>query len=141
MLRGVGIEVQLKPYQGSLLFATLGQGGILQNGKFDLAWTGWVAGIDPDNANLYACRAKPPNGQNESRYCNPRLDTAEMQARTEYDETSRKAAYATVERTLSEEVPNVFLWWPRQLQPTNPAFEHFTPNPITASWNAYQWDI
>ena len=141
MLREAGIDTQLKSYLGTILFATMGQGGILQNGKFDLAWTGWVSGIDPDNANLFSCWAQPPNGQNEARFCQADVDAAETSALTNFDQTTRKAAYAVLEDRLTDQLPDVFIWWQRQIQPISPAFKNFTPNPVTASWNAYQWDI
>ncbi|HTV72079.1 MAG TPA: hypothetical protein VME66_00005, partial [Candidatus Acidoferrales bacterium] len=78
---------------------------------------------------------------NNARFCDPAVDAAETHALTHYDEAVRKTAYATVENRVTEEVPDIFLWWPRQLQPINPDFKNFTPNPVTASWNAYQWDI
>lgn len=141
MLRRLGIEVEPKLFLGSLLFAPLGEGGILQKGAFDLAFTGWVAGIDPDQANLFTCAAWPPHGNNEYRYCNKALDSAEADALRTSDQHARAAAYARVERILTTDEPQVVLWWPRQVQPINPDFRHFTPNPVTASWNAYQWEI
>jgi peptide/nickel transport system substrate-binding protein len=141
MLRALGIDLEPKFYLGSLLFATMGQGGILQNGKFDLAWTGWVAGIDPDQSSLFVCSAQPPNGNNESLYCNPALDAAERSALTNFEVPVRKAAYARLEAILTRDLPVLPIWWPRQIQPINPDFTHFRPNPVTASWNAYQWEI
>jgi peptide/nickel transport system substrate-binding protein len=141
MLRGLGIDLQPKFYLGSMLFATMGQGGILQNGKFDLAWTGWVSGIDPDQSSLFLCSAQPPNGNNDDLYCNPELDLAEHIALTHFDVATRKAAYAQIEAILTRDLPDLPIWWPRQIQPVNPDFTHFTPNPVTGSWNAYQWEI
>jgi peptide/nickel transport system substrate-binding protein len=141
MLKAVGINLAVKGYQGALLFATMGQGGILQNGKFDLAWTGWVAGIDPDQSSLFFCNAQPPHGNNETRYCNPALDAAETVALTHFDRPSRNRAYARIEAILTRDVPQLSVWWPRQIQPINPDFVNFSPNPVTESWNAYTWDI
>ena len=141
MLHAVGIVVEEKTYQGALLFATMGQGGVLQTGHFDLAWTGWVAGFDPDNNTLFTCGARPPNGNNETRYCNPELDAAENEALTNFDIPTRKKAYAKIESLLTRDVPQLSVWWPRQIQPVNPDFRNFTPNPVTETWNAYTWDI
>jgi len=141
MLHELGIEVGIKEYLGSLLYATMGQGGILQNGRFDLAWTGWIAGVDPDQSSLYMCSAWPPNGNNDPRYCNPALDAAEEEALTHFDTPTRKAAYAKIEAILTRDVPMPAIWWPRLLQPINPDFKNFAPNPVVESWNAYQWAI
>lgn len=141
MLREIGVELDVKTYLGALLFATMGQGGILQNGKFDLAVTGWVAGIDPDQSSIFMCNAQPPNGNNETHYCTPQMDAAETAAITHFDRTTRRRAYADLEAQLARDQPQITIWWPRQVQPINPDFKHFTPNPVTESWNAYTWDI
>ncbi len=141
MLRNVGILVDVKTYQGALLFATKGQGGILQNGKYDMSWTGWVSGLDPDNSSLYTCGARPPNGNNTSSYCNPDMDSAQTDALKNFDRPTRKKAYDRIESILTRDIPVIPIWWPRQIQPVNPDLKNFTPNPVTADWNAYQWDI
>jgi peptide/nickel transport system substrate-binding protein len=141
MLRQAGIDVELKFYLGTLLFATMAEGGIIQNGRFDLSFTGWVAGIDPDQSSLFMCDAQPPHGNNETHYCNPLLDAAEEKALTHSDIPTRKAAYDVIEGLLTRDVPSDAIWWPRQVQPINPDFKNFKPNPVTASWNAYQWEI
>jgi len=141
MLRSIGIDVEIKGYQGALLFAPMGQGGILQNGKYDLAWTGWIAGIDPDQSSLFMCDRRPPHGNNDTRYCNPELDAAEERALENFDIPTRKKAYAQIEAILTRDVPILPIWWPRQIQPINPDFTTFSPNPVTETWNAYTWDI
>jgi peptide/nickel transport system substrate-binding protein len=141
MLHAAGVETDVKPYIATLLFAPVGMGGILQSGKYDLAWAGWVSGIDPDNSSLFTCAARPPNGNNSYFYCNPQLDAAEQEALVNFSIPKRKAAYAKIESILTREAPLVVLWWPRQIQPVNPDLKNFKPNPVTADWNAYQWDI
>jgi peptide/nickel transport system substrate-binding protein len=141
MLRQIGIDTEVKPFIASLLFAPYGLGGILQTGRYDLAWSGWVAGIDPDNSSQFLCSALPPNGNNTTFYCNPAMDAAQQQALENFDIPTRKQAYATIEGLLSRDLPQIPLWWPRQIQPINPDFAGFTPNPVTESWNAYQWEI
>jgi peptide/nickel transport system substrate-binding protein len=141
MLQSVGIEADVKTYQGTLLFATFGQGGILQTGKYDLSWTGWVSGVDPDNSSLFTCGARPPNGNNDSRYCSAATDAAENDALTHFDRAARKKAYDRIEANLTRDIPVIPIWWPRQIQPVNPDLKNFAPNPVTADWNAYQWDI
>ena len=141
MLRTLGIDAPIKLYLGSLLFATMQTGGILQNGKFDLAWTGWVAGIDPDQSSLFMCSAQPPHGNNETHYCNREMDEAEETAIRSYDQTVRKNAYTKIEALLSRDLPQIPIWWPRQVEPTNPDLKSFAPNPVSEAWNASQWDI
>jgi peptide/nickel transport system substrate-binding protein len=141
MLRLLGIDVSVKTYLPTMLFASMGQNGVLQNGRFDLAWTGWVAGVDPDNSQIYMCTAHPPDGSNDARYCNPLMDAAQKKALEEYGRPERKAAYDVIEYLETRDQPQLNIWWPRQIEPINPDFKHFQPNPVTETWNAYQWEI
>jgi peptide/nickel transport system substrate-binding protein len=141
MLAAVGIGVEVKSYQGALLFASVGQGGILQSGKYDLSWTGWVAGIDPDQSSVVTCGARPPNGNNTMFYCNPSVDAAEGDALDNFEVPTRKRAYEKIEALLTRDSPMIPIWWPRQLQPINTDFKNFSPNPVTETQNAYTWDI
>lgn len=140
-LRAVGIDASIKTYPATLLFAPYGMGGILARGDFDLDITGWIAGIDPNDADQFSCPALPPNGSNITRYCSPALDAAQQAALTNYDQRARKRAYSTIQRMLAEDVPEIFFWYPRLIHPINPDFKGFAPNPVNEAWNAYQWEI
>jgi peptide/nickel transport system substrate-binding protein len=141
MLRSIGIDAEIKNYPGSLLFATYGQGGILATGKFDLAITGWVAGIDPDDHSLYQCNQAPPTGVNYDRYCSAAMDAAQATALSSYDEVPRKKAYFTIQDLITRDVPEIIVWYARNPQATNPDFKGFAPNPVNEAWNAYRWEI
>ncbi len=139
-LKRVGIDVQIKYFDGATLFAPAPL-GILQSGKFDLGISGWFSGVDPDNSSNYLCSNVPPGGYNYTRYCSKEMDAAQQLALTHYDQATRKKAYAKIEYLLSQDVPQIFFWWDRQAQAINPDFKNFDPSPVTESWNAYQWSI
>ncbi len=140
MLRQVGVDSQIKVYDGATLFAPAPV-GILQTGKFDLGLAGWFAGVDPDNSSNFVCKNVPPGGYNYTRYCTPAMDGAQKIALQHYDRPTRTAAYETIEELLATENPQIFFWWDRQAQAISPDFKGFDPNPVTESWNAYQWSI
>lgn len=140
MLHGVGIDTQVKYFDGATLFAPAPL-GILQSGKFDLALAGWFAGIDPDDSSQYMSKNVPPGGYNYSRYRSAEMDAAQAMALQNYDRPTRIKAYAKIEKLLSDDVPYIHFWWDRQAQAINPDFKGFDPNPVTESWNAYQWSI
>ncbi len=140
-LREIGIDVEPKPYLGSLLFASYGAGGILQTGKFDLDLSGWIAGVDPDDSSQFMCKFIPPAGNNYTRECSKEMDAAQDEALGTFDQAKRKAAYSKIQKILADDMPQNFFWWPRQIQSINPDFKGFSPNPVSESWNAYLWDI
>ena len=141
MLKGIGIDASIKTYPADLLFANYGQGGILKTAKFDLNIGGWIAGIDPDDHALFGCDQFPPKGTNYFRYCSKAMDAAQKEALDTYDRAKRKIAYAKIQKILATDLPEIFIWYPRQLQPTNPDFKGFTPNPVNEAWNAFEWEI
>ncbi len=145
MLKAAGIDAQIKTYPANMLFATYGQGGVLTNGRFDLNVSGWIAGQDPDDHSEFACdqipRPSHPDGVNYSRYCNPEMDAAQAKALSSYDQSVRKPAYVKIQQLLTRDLPVLYIWYPRQIQPFTPNFKGFTPNPVNESWNAYEWSI
>jgi peptide/nickel transport system substrate-binding protein len=140
-LRAIGIDAPLKGYPANLMFATYGQGGILTNAKYDLNISGWTAGYDPDDYSLYGCDQFPPAGSNYTRYCSPEMQRLQAQALGTYDEETRKIAYSGIQKLLARDVPDIDLFYFRFLQPINPAFKNFAPNPMNESWNAFLWEI
>jgi len=140
-LRQVGIDLGLKTYTGAQLFAPAGLGGILQLGNFDLSFSGWYAGVDPDDSSQFLSAMVPPGGYNYTRYKNPVMDAAQQDALTRYDIPARTVAYHKIEERLADDLPQIFFWWVHQQQPINADFKGFDPNPVTESWNAYTWSI
>jgi len=141
MLRAGGIDLQIKNYPGSIWFATYGQGGIESNGKYDLAVTGWIAGLDPDDHSLFSCNQIPPAGTDFTRYCSKAMDAAQAASLATYDQAERKKAYSTIQKLIATDLPEIVIWYTRFPQATSPNFKGFDPNPINEAWNAYQWEI
>lgn len=141
MLRQAGIQLEIKYFPGDVLFAPVGEGGILQGGKFDLSLAGWYAGMDPDDASQYTCANMAPNGYNYSRYCSPEMDAAQDLALNSYDQATRKKAYAQIQQLLHRDVPEIFFYYERQMHPINENFKGFAPSPVAEAWNAWQWSI
>ncbi len=141
MLREAGIDVQVKSYQGDVLFAPAGEGGILQNGRFDIGLAGWYAGVDPDDSTQLTCANVAPVGYNYSRYCNPDMEAAQKTALTNYDIPTRKKAYFRIQDILARDNPMLFTYYQRAMHPISVNFLGFAPNPVLESWNAWQWSI
>lgn len=140
-LHAVGIDVPIKTYTYSMLYATKAMGGILNNGKFDLAEFAWVAGADPDNSSQWMCGMVPPNGNNNGHYCNKQVDVAEQTALTTFDRNVRKKAYAQIERLLLSDAASSFIYYNRLRYAMNPNLKNFAPNGPSEGWNAYDWSL
>lgn len=137
-LRAVGMNVNIKTYPGSMLFA-IGPAGVLQPGKYELDISGFSSSADPDNSAQFTCASRPPGGFNWTRYCNPEMDRLQAQALTTYDQAKRKAAYAKIEDLLARDVPQVYIYYQPEISAIDPSLENFKPSMISPTWNAYQW--
>ncbi len=141
MLKGVGIDVQIKTYDYATLYAAAASGGILTGGKFDSSLYAWIQGADPDDSSSWLCAMIPPAGNNVTRYCSKEMDAAQNQALSTFDLAQRKAAYAKVQSLLLRDVPGVFLYYQSLRYAHIAQLQNFTPNGISEGWNAYQWKI
>jgi peptide/nickel transport system substrate-binding protein len=138
--RAAGIEVDIKVYTSSLFFASFGAGGIVNAGKFDVAFYSWVAGVDPDDSTLWMCDQIPPNGQNASRYCNPKVDALERIALASSDRAVRKKAYDGIQALLAADVPTIIAWYDRRVSIVNTDVKGWAPaSAVSSFWNSYDW--
>jgi peptide/nickel transport system substrate-binding protein len=137
-LRGVGVDLQLKPVSHAIIYAAKAAGGVLSNGKFDLAYEGWIGGVDPDDDALWGCDQR--GNYNHSFICDPRIEEQEHIALTHYDIPTRKAAYRRIQELLAADMPVVFLWWQYRNDLVSDSLKNYKPAPsVTTFWNSWQW--
>lgn len=138
----VGVEVEIKDYPSDLLYAPVGEHGIEQSGSFDAIFESWGNGSDPDDAVLFECANAPPNGWNVYHFCSAQLDAAERTALSVNDDAQRKAAYATVQEVLADQVPVIFLWFEQYVSVANSDLKNYEPGHVGSQWwNPWEWSI
>ncbi len=138
-LRAVGIELIIKNYPGSVLFA---QNGPLYGGTYDLEWSIDTNGPDPDNQGDWSADFIPPKGANTSFLRDATItQTSEAALRT-FDRTARKALYQREETRIHELVPAIFFYWQTQIAAYNDDLHGYRPAEyITDNWNSYEWTM
>ncbi len=140
--RGVGVDLVVKPYASALMFANAASGGIMQSGKFDVEFSSWINGIDPDDATVVMCDQIPPNGQNLFRFCNHELDAAERIALTSYDQAVRARQYARIQQILVDQVPWITSWFWRHMDIVSDDLHGYKPaHAVTTLWNTWEYSI
>jgi peptide/nickel transport system substrate-binding protein len=139
MWKAVGVEVQPKTFPYAQLYAVAQDGGILLGGKFDVCFYAWISGGDPDDSSQWLSSAIPPNGNNITHYVSPQMDALQHQALSTFDITTRKKAYAQIQKLLVDDVPAIFIFYPPQRYGMSPALQNYTPNGIGEAWNAADW--
>jgi peptide/nickel transport system substrate-binding protein len=136
--RPLGVDIIIKGIAHSIYYADKNAGGVLAQGKFDIAYEGWIGGMDPDDIALWACDQR--GGFNHSFICDPRIDAAERTALTHYDEKTRRAAYVKIQDLLAEDVPVDFLFFQRRNDLIADSLHGYKPAPaVTTFWNSWQW--
>jgi peptide/nickel transport system substrate-binding protein len=136
----VGADVTIKNVPTAVMYA-LGS-GVEQSGKFDIAFEASRETADPDNYQLYGCSMAPPHGWNTYHYCSAAIERAETIARSSYDRSVRKAAYARIQQALVEDLPFYVLWFDRDQDVANSDFRSYRPGTTSSAfWNVWEWSI
>ena len=138
-LRAVGIDMRIRNYPVSLLFA---RDGPLYGGKYDTSWSTDTQGPDPDNEGSWNSAFIPPHGANTSWLRDAIVDeTSSAQLRT-YDRNARKAIVQKEEARLHELVPAIFLYWENGYVAYNDDLRNYKPAEyFVNAWNAWEWEI
>jgi peptide/nickel transport system substrate-binding protein len=138
-----GVELTIKQYASALMFANYASGGILQTGKFDVDFSAWINGVDPDDsALLLSTQIPPPTGQNIYRFRNAEVDAQEAIALTSYDPAVRKKAYGRVQQILVDQVPFITMWFARRFDVVSDDLKGYKPaHAVTTFWNTWEYAI
>lgn len=141
-LATVGVTAHLHSYSTSAFWGAKSAGGVLENGRFDLALTSWSPSLDPDRSYLFGCAATPPTGGNAGGYCNRAFDAAEERGMRTYDPAARTAAYRTAHAILARDLPIVPIGFERSAYVVSSRVVNFRPNVLGRDyWNAWEWNV
>jgi peptide/nickel transport system substrate-binding protein len=121
-LRALGIDVTIRSYQVSLLFA---HDGPYARGDFDLAFVQFFNYDDPEDGLFFSCASRAPRGFNYARWCDPAYERLSAAGIASFDRAERRAVYARTQRLLLAEVPMVFLDYPADPEAVNTDFRGF----------------
>jgi peptide/nickel transport system substrate-binding protein len=103
----IGVGVEVKGYAMGTYFAPAAAGGILSIGKFDAAMLSLPGNVLADVAQDFGCAYAPPNGFNETRYCNHAVDE-EMDAYDRaYDPKQRAVLARRFQRQIDADAPAI----------------------------------
>ncbi len=95
--------------------------------RFEAGLLGWSGRPDPDG-NVYN-NFVTGGGQNRSAYANQRFDALLDAARILTTAEHRRRAYADALAILNEDLPYLFLYWPKEYKVISPKVQGFVQNP------------
>ena len=144
-LKKIGIETQLNTFEGSVMWADPGSGGIEQNGDFELdLWDDGYSSTDPTDFlwEIYAAEAATPgNGWNIVRWKNDEFNTLLGEAYT-LDEAKRKEIFCQMAKILDEQAPVILMFSTVNADAYSNRLEGIQSNiNDLVTWNAADWKI
>jgi peptide/nickel transport system substrate-binding protein len=121
MAREAGFDIRLQVVD----FAT--SITMSQNGDFEAYLLSWSGRIDPDGNmhTFFHCQG----AQNDSKFCDPRIDAALDRARTLSDPAERKKLYGEAVAVLLDERPRIFTYHRKWFFAYSSRLSDFTANP------------
>ena len=140
--RAVGADVEVKNYPTPLFFDNTAN-GILQGGKYDVAFFAWVGAADVDQGAIYSAHYLAPKGQNALFWQNARATAKMDDADETVDQKRRIADYRVVQEEFASDVPSIILWYRREVIARDARLKNFTATPVitTPFWNTWQYSF
>ncbi|MCF1432711.1 ABC transporter substrate-binding protein [Agrobacterium vitis] len=121
MVSGAGFDVTLKTME----FATMLNEQTA--GNYQISRSDWSGRVDPDG-NLHqfvTCKG----GINDTKYCNPAVDTLLNEARQSTDDAVRKQKYDAADEILNDDLPIIYLGHQSWLWASSKKITGFVPSP------------
>jgi peptide/nickel transport system substrate-binding protein len=141
----LGIKLNLTVVEGSVLWAASTDGGIEQNGNFDMdIWDDGYSGVDPTNylESYYStASATPDAGYNFGRWSNPEFDELLSHVYT-LDEQQRKDSFCKMASILEENLPELLLFTAINADAHSTRLQNVqsTTNDLV-TWNSADWTL
>jgi len=126
----IGIEMTIKRYPSSVLFAPFADGGVLYNGKFDVLALGFTIGAQ-DGLAAFRCDQIPPNGQNYTHYCNRKTDAYLDDFLKEYSLAGQAKDLNAALGLIVADAPGIVTTGREDLFAYNRDLKNFHPNAVT----------
>jgi len=144
-LANIGIKLNLSVVEGSVLWAPSTDGGIEQNGNFDIdIWDDGYGGNDPSDflwSYYTSDAAVPDTGYNYGRYINPTIDDLISQSYT-LDETVRQDVFCQMAKIFDEDLPELLLFTTVDANTHSTRLQGVQSNPNDiVTWNAADWTL
>jgi len=138
----IGVGVTIHTWATAQFFAIYANGGIIQTGKFDVVLFSQSLGPVYANINgVYDCNSIPPNGANQTRYCNHKVDALNNAYLHTYDAALQKKYADTFQRLIDADCPTIIIYERAFISVYDGRLTGYHPNPFSYFGDPMQLDI
>ncbi|HEY9179660.1 MAG TPA: ABC transporter substrate-binding protein [Candidatus Baltobacteraceae bacterium] len=137
-LAQAGVRVSIKQFPTALFNAPEGP---IRNARFTIAIDGWLGGADPEQSIVFLCEQANADGDNISRYCDPRFEALfRDQERTR--STARRAAdFMAMQRLIHDDVPVIPLYYETYFDGVSTRVHGFARNMLRFPVDPQTWSV
>jgi peptide/nickel transport system substrate-binding protein len=107
-LAQVGIHVTIKQFPLALFNAPEGP---IRNERFTITLDGWIGGADPEQSIVFLCSQANVNGNNISRFCDPRFEALFADQERTRSEQRRREDFIQMQQMVHDQVPVVPIYY------------------------------
>ncbi len=107
-LSDAGMHATIKRFPTALFNAPEGP---IRNARFSISIDGWLGGADPEQSVVFLCSQANPDGDNISRYCNPRFEALFRDQERTAKTTRRKRDFLAMQQMVHDDVPVIPLYY------------------------------
>ena len=137
-LAQAGFHVTIKEFPTALFNAPEGP---VRNARFTLSIDGWLGGADPEQSIVFTCDQANVDGDNISRYCDPRFEALfRDQART--PSVARRASdFGAMQRLIHDDVPVIPLYYETYFDGVSTRVHGFARNMLRYPVAPENWSV
>ncbi|HTA40278.1 MAG TPA: peptide ABC transporter substrate-binding protein, partial [Candidatus Acidoferrales bacterium] len=140
-LARVGVDLVVKGYPATAFYGAASSGGIERGGNYDLAYTEWYGGSDPEESEFFTCANLAPAGANTSFWCNHEYDRLFAQQMAEQNVDARRKIFFAMQRVVHDASVGDWLVNTTAYTATSARVRGWAPNMLFMYGNADQWDV
>jgi len=136
-LAAAGIRVTIKTFTTTLFNAP---DGPVRNARFAIAIDGWLGGADPEQSIVFTCSQATVNGDNISRYCDPRFEALFTDQQTARNTARRRADFLAMQRLIHQALPVIPIYYEVYFDGVNSRVHGFERNMLRFPVAPETWD-
>lgn len=137
-LEQAGMNVAIKRFSTALFNAPEGP---IRNARFTISIDGWLGGADPEQSVVFLCSQANPDGDNISRYCDPRFEALFRDQERTSSTAQRKRDFFAMQRIIHDDVPVIPLYYERYFDGVSTRVHGFERNMLRYPVAPETWSV